>query len=267
MRARRSLISAIGVTGVLVATVMTVAPSSASATVQQVVVGTTVNDVLGGPTFIGKPTTVGLTLTNNSTTKAKLGAFTIVAPAGLGPVAKGSVTPGTWKETSLSCGRTPNCSALILVTPSSPLASALIPVGGSVTARLSFTPPTAGTFAFPILGIGLGSGVYTASGSVTVSAATALKITSIIDTSQSPALSTPLAGKSFAVKFTATDTAGNPVPQPNIPVTLGATNGGGNLTVGPPTTVSTGADGTGTFVATFDTPRLGLNLRVSSPPV
>src|SRR4249919_2167862 len=91
--------------------VMIVAPTvTASAATQSVGVVTSVNGILNGTTYTGDTTTASFAVTNRSTTGAKLGAFSIVVPPGLGPVTKGGpglagvTAPGTWGETLLPCG-------------------------------------------------------------------------------------------------------------------------------------------------------------------
>ena len=59
MRARRSLVSAVAVGGVALATVLVVTPNSTAA-VQQVSITTTVNGVLNGSTYTGQATTAAL---------------------------------------------------------------------------------------------------------------------------------------------------------------------------------------------------------------
>ncbi|HTY72550.1 MAG TPA: hypothetical protein VMI11_09020 [Actinomycetes bacterium] len=169
---RRIWIASIAVAALGAGTVLSVATSAPAATVPQVTIGTSVNGIAGDPMYTGLNEAVGLTVTNNSTTKAKLGLFTIVIPAGYPTVTPGSVSPSTWGETyTTKCGLVKNCSALIFVAPKVPLASALIPVGGSVTATFSFTAPSsAQTLSFPVIGIGLGNGVFTGSGNVVVQA-------------------------------------------------------------------------------------------------
>ncbi len=97
----------------------------------------------------------------------------------------GVTAPGNWIETIVPCGTQATCSAIVLVTAWFPLKSSLVVPGGTVTASITFkAPATAGTLAFPLVGIG--NGVFTVNGptpSITVLDASA----TILGVSVSPA--------------------------------------------------------------------------------
>jgi hypothetical protein len=364
---------------VALAAASVVSPDPASATTQPVTVVTSVNGVVGAPAFSGGTTTVGFAVTNRSTKGAKLGLFSIVVPPGITNLATaGVVGPGPWTETILRCGKTRNCSAIVLAAAVPPLSTSVVPPGGIVTASISFRAPARPcALKFPMIGIG--NGIFTVSGptpSVTVlngtvakfgvalsppavagAAATitvtslnaanqvvpfsggpitltlaspdpaasvqgtafgpggsavvtappsptgvftlsavftkaqtqgvqvqsgalggtstafpvassvpaALALTSITDTSQTPALPTPAANAPFAVGFTAYDAFGNIATTAGVPVTLSTLNAAGG-TLDPSTpTGTTGADGTGVISATYSVAQTGLQLQVSSP--
>ena len=140
------------------------AANPAAASFQPVSVATSVNGVAGAPAYTSQQTTVSFSVTNGSTTGARLDSFTILVPAGLGPVTNGGVTaPTAWTETILSCGIVPRCSALVVLKAKLPIKTNAVLPGGTVTARVSFkTPATPGALTFPLLGVG--GGIFTVSG-------------------------------------------------------------------------------------------------------
>jgi len=159
----------------LVAPTTTASAATASAATQPVQVVTSVNGVVNGTTYTGDTTTVSFAVTNKSTTGAKLGAFSIVVPPGLGSVTKGGPglagvsAPGTWGEKVVPCGNQANCSAIVLVYASFPLAKSLVGPGGTVIASITFKAPTApGTVSFRLIGIGNGIFVSPTPVSITV---------------------------------------------------------------------------------------------------
>jgi hypothetical protein len=147
-----------------IATTTIALASPASATTQHVSVVTSVNSVVNGPAYTNSQTTVSFAITNQSTTGAKLGIFSIVVPAGVTNITKAGVfAPGTWNETIVKCGKTPRCSAIVIVSAGLPLSQSLVGPGKTVTASITFkAPPTAGSLCFAMLGIG--NGIFTVSG-------------------------------------------------------------------------------------------------------
>jgi hypothetical protein len=145
----RRFIVAAGVSAVVLAAA--VAPSSATgSTSASVTVAASINGVVGAPAFTGEPSTVGLTLTNQSL--KKVAGYVVVVPKGIGTVTNLGVDNSGWSQTKSSCGWVSNCSALYFVLAKT--SAAQLPQGASITSRFGVTPPAVGTAQFRILGIG-----------------------------------------------------------------------------------------------------------------
>ncbi len=210
-----------------------IAPSAtASAATQPVQVVTSVNGVVNGTTYAGDTTTVSFAVTNRSTTGAKLGAFSIVVPPGLGAVTKGGpglagvTAPGNWGETVIPCGTQSNCSAIVLAYASFPLTKSLVGPGGTVTASITFkAPTTAGPLSFPLIGIGNGIFTTPTAPSITVLDGSA----SILDVVL-PATA-PKAGVASGITLRSLNASNQVVPFKggNLTVTLGMDDAGATV--------------------------------------
>ena len=130
-----------------------------------------VNGKVGGVALPNKPALVSLTLTNQSRTRT-LGGFTVVVPKGSGAIkTKTIVARGKWGLIIKPCGRTPNCSSLIVAAPvvsrAIPLSKSVILPRGALTVNLTFTTPTVRN-RYPLTLTNIGSGFFTVSGSPAV---------------------------------------------------------------------------------------------------
>ncbi len=91
-----------------------------------------------------------------------------------------------------------------------------------------------------------------------------LKITSVVDTSRTPALPTPAANRPFAVGFTVYDAFNNVATTAGVQVGLSAPNAsGGSLSPVLPIGASA-ADGTGSITASYSVAQAGLQLAIAS---
>jgi hypothetical protein len=235
------------------------ATAASAITAQPVTVVTTVDGAVGRAASVGVPSTLGFTLTNRSTTTgAKLGGFTLVVPSGVTGLAVGQISP-MWAARVLPCGAIPRCGALVLASATQ--AAGLVSRDRSVTLTVRMTPSAAGVLSFPLLVIG--NGLFTATPTPTVTVGrppAALRITSVTDTSHTPALPLPLASGSFDVAFDVLDSAGKLATSPNVTVALNPLNGSGTLLAAPVTS----RNGTGVVHATYSTALDGLTLQLSS---
>lgn len=96
--------------------------------------------------------------------------------------------------------------------------------------------------------------------------ATAVAITSVVDTSYTPASPVPVAKRSFKVTAVLRDASGVQVKQSGVSITLSATNAvGGTLAAvtGSSLTALTNTAGTATFTATYSTAQVGLILKAT----
>lgn len=140
--------------GVALATLTAVAvaaPLTASAAVTSLTFSTSVFGVSGAPLYTTDASTVGITVTNSSTTTRRIWDTGFVIPSSVTGFSLGTVTGANWTETLLPCGTIPNCTAVVDLRAAAPVRTNGLAPGQSLTATLNLTATTPGTLTFSVL--------------------------------------------------------------------------------------------------------------------
>jgi alpha-tubulin suppressor-like RCC1 family protein len=151
------------------------------------------------------------------------------------------------------------------------IAGATFGTGKSVTVTIPASSVTGGQFVVPARftlaqaqNLEVTSGAFRGSAApfVVNAAAAVVTISSVTDTSHTPASVTPVAGGSFATAFTVADSFGNPYAVAGA--TLSAANSaGGTFTPASPST-TTDATGVGVITSSFSAAQNGVQLQVTA---